>query len=135
MIDTFLVPAKTVVSAKGDGPALNVSAAVNRVFLLTLEITDIVEQESLDVAVFGSADDANWGAKPLTTFPQKFYRGPHPLLLDLNAHTEIKFLRAHWEVARWGRGTEIPMFEFHIAIKEVPPEILQEATAEAQTLA
>ena len=84
--------------------------------------------------MFGSADGAAWAPKPLTTFPQKFYRGQHPLLLDLTAHTEIKYLRAHWEVARWGRGTEIPMFEFQVTIKEVPPEILKEATAEAQAL-
>jgi hypothetical protein len=134
MIETFLVPAKTVVSAKGDGPAIHISSAGHRVFLLTLEISSIVEQESLDVAVFGSADGAAWAPKPLTTFPQKFYRGQHPLLLDLTAHIEIKYLRAHWEVARWGRGTEIPMFEFQVTIKEVPPDILKEATAEAQAL-
>ena len=135
MIDTFLVPEKTVVNAKGDGPALDVSGAANRVFLLTLDITNIIEQEALDVSIHGSADGAAWGAKPLTTFPQKFYRGQHPLLLDLSGHPDIKFVRAHWEVNRWGRGTDTPMFEFHLTAKEVPPEILKEATAEAKALA
>ena len=134
MIETFLVPANTVVNAKGDGSAVDISSALNRVFLLTLDITNIVEQESLDVAIFSSADGATWGPKPLATFPQKFYRGQHPLLLDLKTHADVKFLRAHWEVARWGRGTEIPMFEFHLTIREVPPDILKEATAEAQAL-
>jgi hypothetical protein len=134
MIESFLVPANTVVNAKGDGSAVDISSALNRVFLLTLDITNIVEQESLDVAIFSSADGATWGPKPLATFPQKFYRGQHPLLLDLTTHADVKFLRAHWEVARWGRGTEIPMFEFHLTIKEVPPDILTEATAEAQAL-
>jgi hypothetical protein len=117
MIESFLVPANTVVNAKGDGSAVDISSALNRVFLLTLDITNIVEQESLDVAIFSSADGATWGPKPLATFPQKFYRGQHPLLLDLTTHADVKFLRAHWEVARWGRGTEIPMFEFHLTIK------------------
>ena len=54
MIDTSLVAAQTVVSAKGDGPAVDVSAAANRVFLVTLSITKIIEQESLDVSIFGS---------------------------------------------------------------------------------
>jgi hypothetical protein len=135
MIDTFLVPEKTVVSTKGDGASVDVSGATSRVFLLTLSISNIVEQEALDVAIFGSADGAAWEAKPLATFPQKFYRGDHPLLLDLTAHANIKFVRAHWEVNRWGRGTEIPMFEFHLTVKEVPPEILKEATAEAKALA
>ena len=48
MIDTELVAAKTVVNAKGDGPTLDVSGGAGRVFLLTLDITGIVEQESLD---------------------------------------------------------------------------------------
>ena len=135
MIDTFLVPEKTVVNAKGDGPALDVSGAANRVFLLTIHITNIIEQEALDVSIHGSADGTAWGAKPLATFPQKFYRGQHPLLLDLSGHPDIKFVRAHWEVNRWGRGTDTPMFEFHLTAKEVPPEILKEATAEAKALA
>lgn len=135
MIDTFLVPEKTVVSAKADGPAVEVGSANNRVFLLTLQITNIVEQESLDVTIYGSADGTTWSAKPISTFPQKFYRGEHPLLLDLSSSPEVKFLRAHWEVGRWGRGSETPMFEFQVAIKEVPVEVLQQATAEAKALA
>ncbi len=134
-IDTFLVPVKTIASGKGDSSALDVSGAASQVFLLTLDITDILEQQSLDVSIFGSADGATWGTKPIISFPQKFYRGQHPLLLDLTAHGDAKFVRAHWEVNRWGRGTSTPMFEFHLAIREVPPDILKEATAEGKTLA
>jgi hypothetical protein len=135
MVEAFLVPEKTVVNAQGDGPATDISAALSRVFLLTLAISNIVEQESLDVSVQGSADGTAWSAKPLIAFPQKFYRGQHPLLLDLAAQPKIRCLRAHWEVNRWGRGTQVPMFEFHVKLKEVPPDILQEAIAEAQALA
>ncbi len=134
MIDTFLVPQKTTVTAKGDGEAVNLTGAANRVFLLTVDIQNIVEQESLDVSIYGAADGTTWGAKPIAAFPQKFYRGQHPLLLDLTTHAEVKFVRAHWEVARWGRGSETPMFEFSVSIKEVPADILKEATAEAKAL-
>lgn len=135
MIDTFLVQEKTVVSAKGDGPPADVSGAAHRVFLLTLEITQIIEQESLEVSIYGSADGATWNPKPMVTFPQRFYRSESPLLLDLTAHPDVKFVRAHWEVARWGRGTETPMFEFSLRLKEIPSEVLREATAEAKALA
>jgi hypothetical protein len=134
MIDTFLVGEKTVVSAKGDGPTADVSGATGRVFLLTLEITKIIEQESLEVSIHGSAEGGTWGAKPVVTFPQKFYCGQTPLLLDLTAHAEVKFVRAHWEVARWGRGVETPMFEFGVRLKEIPADVLREATAEAKAL-
>lgn len=135
MIETHLVPEKTTVSAKGDGPTVDVSNASGRVFLMNLEITNIIEQESLEVSIHGSADGATWGAKQIVAFPQKFYRGESPLLLDLTAHPDVKCVRAHWEVARWGRGTETPMFEFGVSLKEIPPEILREVTAEAKALA
>ena len=131
--NTVLVSAKTVASAKGDGPSVDVSGASNRVFLVTLAITKIIEQESLDVSIYGSADGSTWSAKSMASFPQKFYCDESPLLLDLSAHPDVKFVRAHWEVARWGRGTETPMFEFGATLKEVPADILKEVTAEART--
>jgi hypothetical protein len=135
MIDTSLVPAHTVVSAKGNGSAVDVNAASSRVFLVTLAITKIIEQESLDLSIYGSADGTTWGAKSIAAFPQKFYCGESPLLLDLTAHEDVKFVRAHWEVARWGRGTETPMFEFGAVLKEIPANILKEAAAEAKAMA
>jgi hypothetical protein len=134
-MNTFLVAEKTVVTAKGDGAAVDVSGAASRVFLLTLQITNIIEQEALEIGIYGSADGAAWSPKPIVSLPQKFYRGETPLLLDLTAHGDVKFVRAHWEVARWGRGTETPMFEFGVTLREVPANILKEAAAEAKAMA
>jgi hypothetical protein len=129
MIETFLVPHGTVVAAKGDGATADISGAAHRVFLLTLQIKEVIEQESLDVSILGSGDGNTWTAKPLVSFPQKFYRGQHPLLLDLTSQPEVKFLRAHWEASRWGRGSETPRFEFDLALKEVPADVLRETAA------
>ena len=63
MLDAFLIPEKTVVTAKGDSEALDVSAASNPVFLLTLSIHEVVEQESIEITLFTSADGAAWEAK------------------------------------------------------------------------
>lgn len=135
MLDTLLVPEKTVVNGKGDGASVDVSAASYRVLLATLHITNIIEQESLDVSLYGSADGTTWDAKPIAAFPQKFYRGQQPLLVDLSQHPNVKFVRAHWDTNRWGRGTETPMFEFHVTLKEIPPDVLREAAAEARAMA
>lgn len=134
VMDTFLVPEKTVVDAKGEGPVVELGAAAGGVLLITLAITRIVEQESLDVSVWGSADGNGWGEKALLVFPQKFYTGQHPLLLDLRQTPDVKLLRARWDAARWGRGSDKPMFEFHVSAKEVPAELLAEAASEAATL-
>jgi hypothetical protein len=130
MTESYLIAPATVVTSKGDGPTAPL-AAPGKVFLLTLNITRVVEQEALDVGIWGSVDGATWEAKPLAVFPQKFYPGQHPLLLDLAQRPDITALRAHWEVNRWGRGSETPMFELSLQLREVPPDILQETMAEA----
>jgi hypothetical protein len=131
MLDTYLVLENTTVTAKGDGEAIDVSAATQRVFLVVLRISEVVEQEAIDVMVVGSADGATWDAKPLLSFPQKFYSGETPILLDLSDRADVKFVRAHWEVNRWGRGPEEPRFVFDVRIREVPADILAEAQREA----
>src|SRR5882757_5980835 len=124
MLETILIPDKSTITAKGDGPAVEIGGSANRVFLLTLNITVVVEQESIEVAIFGSADGQTWSAKPILSFPQKFYCGQTPLLLDLAGQPDLKFIRAHWEVNRWGRGTDTVLFETGLTLREVPAEIL-----------
>jgi hypothetical protein len=77
--------------------------------------------------VFVSADGTTWEAKPVLSFQQQFYRGETPMLLELVAQPNVKFVRAHWEVNRWGRGPEQPMFVFQVGFKEVPADVLAEA--------
>ena len=131
MIDVFLVPKNTSITAKGDSGPLDVSGAENHVFLATLSISKIVEQESIEVSFFTSADRTTWETKPLTSLPQKFYPGEYPLLVDLSQANGAKFLRAHWEVNRWGRGPATPSFEISLRVREVPADLLKEARAEA----
>ena len=95
-----------------------------RVVLLTLGITRIIEQQSLDISIWGSPDGKEWGAKPLVAFPQKFYCGTYQLLLDLGAHPETRYLRAKWTVARWGKGDPKPLFGAYLFVQSVKHEVL-----------
>ena len=133
MLDAFLLPEKTVVTAKGDSEALDISAASNPVFLLTLSVDEVVEQESIEITLFTSADGTTWEAKPVATVPQKFYVGEYPLLVDLRSVPNAKFVRAHWDVNRWGRGSTSPKFVCGVRIREVSQETLLDARAEAGT--
>lgn len=117
MPNSFLVP-ETKVEASGTGPALELGPPAGRT-LLTLGITKIVEQESLDVSIWGSPDGNDWGAQPLTAFPQKFYAGTYTLLLDLTGKPEIRYLQARWKVNRWGVGWKTPMFVFYVFAEPV----------------
>jgi hypothetical protein len=129
MLDTYLVPPATTVTAKGEGEPVAIGTAENRVFLVVLEVTKHVEQEALDVSVFGSADGVNWTAKPMLAFPQVFYRGTLPRLLDLRGEPQTNYLRAHWDTSRWGRGPESTSFEISVKLTEVEPGVLREATS------
>ncbi len=118
MMPNFLVP-ETVVRAAGSGVELDLGEQTKGEFLLiTLGITRIVEQESLDVSIWGSTDNADWGAKPLLSFPQKFYCGVYQMFLDLAHHPEVRYLRAKWAMNRWGRGSSDPLFGIYIFVQE-----------------
>ena len=114
MPPVFLL-SETTVSENGDGPAVAIGDRSGSSVVLTLGILDIVEQESLDVAIRGSVGGEDWEAKPLCAFPQKFYKGTSQILLDLSAHPEVKFLRVEWRVDRWGVGSQTPMFKIYVA--------------------
>jgi hypothetical protein len=109
-----LVPAETLVTVSGEGQAFPVPAEGPRVFLLQMEISDIIDQESLALSVWGSADGQEWGTMPLLKFPQRFYRGASKMALDLSARPEIRHIRARWELNRWGRGVPEPRFRFGV---------------------
>ena len=127
MIDSYLLPEGTIVTAKGDSAAVDLSPAANRAFLLTLSVTSVIEQESIEVSVFTSADGTAWETKPIATLPQKFYVGEYPMIVDLAGSPDAKFVRAHWDVNRWGRGANTPRFEIGLRFREIPPEMLSNA--------
>jgi len=112
-----LVPAGTVVEANGEGEALEVPANGARVFVVQMDIVETVEQESLELSIWGSADGADWGAMPLVKFPQRFYRGSTRMALDLTLRPEVRLLRARWELNRWGRGRPLPRFRFQVTAR------------------
>jgi hypothetical protein len=133
MLDVTLVPADTVLTQKGDSPAVEIASDL-RVFLLTLKITEAVEQEYIELWLQGSADGTTWAATPLVTLPQRFYPGEYPTLIDLSADRDTKFLRVHWELARWGRGELAPRFTCSITLREVAPGVLLQTRNEARSI-
>ncbi len=98
---------------------MDVSGSQTRTFLCTLVITEQIEQESLDVSIWGSEDGENWGSKPILKLPQRFYRGETRAVLDLSLRPELRFIRAKWELFRWGRVAPLPMFVISLHLAEV----------------
>jgi hypothetical protein len=124
-----LIPANTRLETNGDGAAFDISASATRTFLCCLTVTDQIEQESLDVSIWGSTDGESWTKKPLLKLPQQFYRGTTKMILDLSLRPESKFIRARWELFRWGRVAPTPMFVAGLELAEIPPMSRETPTA------
>jgi hypothetical protein len=128
MLPNFIFP-ETTIHEDGTGPAIELGDAPASLLLLTLGILEIVEQESLDLSVWASANGEEWGEKPVRTFPQKFYRGTYQILLDLSARPDAKYLRVQWKVHRWGVGLTQPLFRFYVFAEPFAAEGLRARTA------
>jgi hypothetical protein len=115
-----MIPSNTRLESNGDGQSFDISSSETRTFLCRLTVTEQLEQESLDVSLWGSADGQDFGKKPLLKIPQQFYCGTTKMVLDISFRTEVRFLHAKWELNRWGRVAPSPMFVVGLELEEVP---------------
>ncbi len=112
----YLVPPDTAIETAGEGAAFEVGALAGSQVFIVLRISHVIEQESLEVSLWGSVDSKEWGRKPLFSFPQKFYTGAFPAAVDLGQRPEVKFLNVRWAANRWGRGSPRPYFKFGVEL-------------------
>jgi hypothetical protein len=119
MIEVQLVPLG-VKTANGTGEAYEISNAQNRVFLISLSILRTLEQQALEIVLEWSADGAAWGR--MAVMPQRFYEGSSEMALDLRKLSEVKWVRARWELERWGRWGPQLSCDFGVRLSEIPAQ-------------
>jgi hypothetical protein len=117
MLRHFLLP-ESIAQADGTGPEIDLASKRGRLLVLTLGITRILEQESLEISVCGSPDGVRWGSKPLAKFPPKFYCGLYSILLNLDSQSDVRFVRVQWKMSRWSKRENMPMFGFYVYAEE-----------------
>ena len=122
MLQEFLLPETTVREA-GAGSEIDLGGQMGGTLLLTLGITRIIEQQSIDISIWGSADGTEWGAKPVASYPQKFYCGTYQIAVDLADRPQVRYLRAKWQVNRWGKGDSKPLFTVYVFVQAPQPEL------------
>ena len=115
MQPNYLLP-ENVARQDGISPAIELGETSGKPLLLTLGITRILEQESLEVSIWGSEDGAS--ATLLFAYPRKFYCGTYLMALDLRVHPEVKFLHVRWKMNRWGSFDSPPLFGFYVFAEE-----------------
>lgn len=124
----------------GHGPVVDtVPASCHRV---TLGITQTLEHERLDVAIWGSPDGEDWGPHALAEFRGKSYCGLYSLLLDLSAAPGVRHLRVSWKMRAWSVGIHPgqprePLFSFYMRTEPAarPPGTVAPAKARAAAAA
>jgi hypothetical protein len=116
---------------KGDGigPIVALGDYGSKLLVVTLGITDVVERTGLTVSVWGSPDQAQWGAKPLLTFRQRQYCGVYSVLLNMAMHPDVRYLRVQWNMNLWGRGERTPLFGFEVFLEESGARVSGSAVA------
>jgi len=114
MLPAFVVP-ETVARQDGAGAEVVLGTTTTPV-RFTLGITQSLAQESLDVSIWGSSDRRQW--TELASFPQKFYCGTYSMVLDLERHPSVRYVRAQWKMGLWGNRPEAPLFGFYVRADE-----------------
>src|ERR1700733_9111148 len=109
---------ESVRNGDGFGSVVPLDEYCCKLLVVTLGITNVVERTGLSVSVWGSRDQSDWGAKPLVSFRQRQYCGIYSVLLNMATHIDVRFLRVHWNMNRWGRGERTPLFGFEVFLEE-----------------
>ena len=121
MLPEFLIEETTVREA-GAGPVMDLGKDRVEALILTFGITRIIEQESIDLSIWGSTDGTDWGTKALAAFPQKFYCGTYQILVDMTGHPNARYMRVKWAVNRWGKGEPKPLFTIYVFAQAMEPQ-------------
>jgi hypothetical protein len=115
-MDPIILLPESVARQDGAGAEVPLGNAAGKPLLLTLEVTRIMELESLEVSVWGSPDREHWTL--VQSFPKKYYCGTYSSLVNLSGRREIRYLRAEWKMTQWGHEGAEPLFGFHLSAAE-----------------
>ncbi len=107
----------------GHGPIVTLGDRQGRLLLLALHITRVIDQQSLGVSIWGSADGLDWDLVPILSLPRKYYCGSYEVHLDLSSLPHVQCIRAKWNVSRWARDGRKPLFAFHISMRDARKNI------------
>jgi len=115
---SYCLQSACVKQTDGTGPTVDLGVDRADLLVISMGINHITENEQLVLSIWGSPDGESWGDKPLLAFPPKSYCGVYSTFLNLAERPEVRYLRASWNMLRWGRGNRIPLFGFYVHAQE-----------------
>jgi hypothetical protein len=117
MLRHFLLP-ESIARADGMGPEIDLGSKRGKLLVLTLGITRILEQESLELSVWGSPDGQKWGCKAAGKVPAQVLLRPLFHSSEFGSQSDVSFVRVQWRMSRWSKRENMPMFGFYVYAEE-----------------
>jgi len=117
-----LLPEETI-RGNGNGPDMALSAARGNPLHLVLVITRMMEQQTLEIRVWGSVDGIEWGHQPLLVMPRRYYCGTYQQVLDLTTQPHISYLRVDWVLRSWNPTTTTRLATFSMTADKVAERV------------
>lgn len=126
---TLMIVPEELFRGNGYSPAVALDDLKGKSIQLTLSITRMMEEQTLEVLIWGSADGSHWLDRPIVTLPHRHYCGEYSYTVDLSRHPQVAYLRAEWRLRSWGHTTAYRLISFSLDAAECA-EMVMAAGAE-----
>lgn len=83
---TMTIVPEELFRGNGYSPAVALGELQGKSIQLTLSITRMMEEQTLEVLIWGSADGSQWMDRPLVTLPHRHYCGDYTYTVELSRH-------------------------------------------------
>ena len=111
MLPNFFVE-ETIARESGESAIFEIGQFARQSVVLTFGITHAVEQQHIQLQIYGSADGRVWSPRPLLNFPPKCYCGEYQLTLP---PCDMPYLKAAWRarpLGAHGSAAFFPLLSF-----------------------
>jgi len=108
----------------GCGPVVALGDAAGQPIEISLQITRIMEQQTLDAVIWGSPDGSDWGTRPVLRLPHRYYCGSYHHVLDLTRRPEIRYLRLEYRLRGWLPQSPYSLAAFSVTVMPCHEEAL-----------
>lgn len=117
---TMTIVPEELFRGNGYSPAVSLGELQGKSIQLTLSITRMMEEQTLEVLIWGSTDGSQWVDRPIVTLPHRHYCGDYTYTVDLSRHPYLTHLRAEWRLRSWGHNTAYRLVSFSLRAAEQP---------------
>jgi hypothetical protein len=123
-VGTLTLVPEELFRGNGYSPSVPLSDLQGKPIQLTLSITRMMEEQTLEILIWGSTDGEQWMDRPLVTLPHRHYCGDYHYTMDLTRHPQVTHMRAEWRLRSWGHTTAYRLISFSLEASEAVEAVM-----------